>query len=57
MVAEVEARGRLVHHQHLRLLRDGARAERELPLSTADVRVRTIGQAREAYRNAQIPHE
>ena len=39
LVAEVEARGRLIHHQHFGLLSERPGDERELPLTAAHFRI------------------
>src|ERR1700722_8488655 len=48
LVAEVEARGWLVEHDELRLLRQRAGEQHELPLAAGDHRVRPLPQMRDA---------
>ncbi len=48
LIAEVQARGGLIHDEHAGLLREGARDERELALAPADLAVRTVGEMADA---------
>src|SRR3984957_1289834 len=48
LVAEIEARGRLVEHDELRLLRQCAGEQHELPLAAGGHRVGTLPQMRDA---------
>ena len=42
LVAEVEAGGGLIHHQHLRFLRERAGDQSKLPLAAAHFRIRPV---------------
>ncbi len=42
LVAEVETRRRLVHHEEVRLLRKRPGDDHELPLSSGELRIRTV---------------
>ena len=48
LVAEIEARGRLVHHQDRRFLGERARDQRELALAAGDAGVVVLGEIRDA---------
>ena len=54
LVTEVEAGGRLIHHQHLRFLRQRAGDQRKLALAAAHVRVRTVGKIVDARSSKQF---
>ena len=54
LVAEVEAGGGLVHHQHLRLLRQRAGDQRKLALPAAHVRVRAVGKVVDVEESKQF---
>ena len=48
LVAEIEARGRLVEHDELRLLRQRAGEQHKLPLAAGQLRVGPLAQVRDA---------
>src|SRR5215831_3238535 len=47
LIAKIEARGRLIQHDELRLLRQRTRQEGKLSLATGNLGVRTISQMRD----------
>ena len=54
LVAEVEAGGGLVHHQHLRFLRQRAGDQRELAFAAAHVRIRPVGKIVDVEESQQF---
>src|SRR4051794_16938501 len=55
LVAEVEARGRLVEHDELRLLGERAGEQHELALATGDHGVGALGKVIDAEANERLP--